>query len=121
MPADPDAPGIPVERLRQMESHQPGADGARPACRAERAAYAFNGELKGLLQRQLCNLLTQLFTMKSERNCSAEAITDVLVILSQSPLLAEDARSNMPLNFKAMLAALHQFGFPTSDLWKYDT
>ena len=64
-------------------------------------------------------LLLILFMIKSQHACSAECITSILVALSGSYLLRTDARSNMPKSFKAMMAALQDFGYCTQTFWQY--
>ena len=115
-----DVAGVSAEHLEAMERQQPGADGARISRRAERAYYNFKGEQNGPVQRVLCDILIKLFHAKTVHNGSAELVTDKLLIFSESKAVAEDVRANMPQSFKAMLAALHDFGFPENDLWEYD-
>jgi len=120
LPELPDQLGVSSEHLKQMEDRQPGSDGGKLTHRVQRAAYKFDGEPGGLLQQQLRDLLIQLFRVKGAHNGSAELITDVLGVLAATPLVDDHARANMPLSFKAMLAALHQFGFPRADMYEYD-
>lgn len=114
------ADGISAQHLERMRSQQPGLDGARRVHRAERAHYEFHGEPGGSIQLDVKDVLLKLFALKAERNCSAETITDLLLLLKELKCVATDVRENLPTSFKAMLTALHKFGFPDSDLWEYD-
>lgn len=117
---DPDAVGIRVEAMRTMESQQPGPDGARSVHRATQAHYSFTSQPSSATQQDLYALLLQFFAHKVFTNCSEQAVTDLLLRLRHAKCVDADVRANLPTSFKAMLTALHMFGFPNSDLWEYD-
>lgn len=102
-----------------------GADGARRVRRAERGHYEFaagsgDAERVSLLQKHVKMLCLQIMQLKSDYYLSQEAVAAFLSILHGCPLVHEEGRKCLPLNFKALLTALEQFGVPPSYLWEYD-
>lgn len=85
-------------------------------------AHAATRRFPGLdeYKEPLILFLLGLLALKAQHSCSEQCITGFLTLLSSTALFCGMARSTLPLNFKAMLAAISDLHGKLPTLMEYD-